>query len=155
MSQAKPRRKRPHDIAILGGPTEDGRGAQLLRLRGDSVSVGEIRPAREGEPITHSELVRLHPLDAERRICQVEVLHEPQTSSRDPELGPRASFGDGRSDAANAREAGADPSASTAAPRTRPDGVSRPARVATERYRKNWDAIFDKGARRKPSWDVN
>lgn len=155
MSQAKPRRKKPHDIAILGGPTEDGRGAQLLRLQGDSVSVGEIRPAREGEPITHSELVRLHPLDAERRICQVEVLHAPQTPVQEPDTEARGSLGDGRGDARGATGAAgngerADPSASR-----RPEAASRPPRVATERYRKNWDAIFDKGARRKPSWDVN
>jgi hypothetical protein len=150
MSQAKPRRKKPHDFAILGGPTEDGRGAQLLRFRGDSVSVGEIRPAREGEPITHSELVRLHPLDAERRICQVEVLHAPaqgqaegQAPRREPEPEPRAALGDGLR--------GSDPSSE----RPAEDSLSRPPRVATERYRKNWDAIFDKRAKRKATWDVN
>jgi hypothetical protein len=107
------------DFAILGGPTEDGQGAHLLRIREGSVSAGEIRPVREGEPITHKELVRLHPVDAERRICRVETLHEP----------PEAPL---------------------------PSSGSGPARVSNERYRKNWDKIFDSnGTRPKPDWDVN
>ena len=139
MSAAKPPRKRkdekPSDFAILGGPTEDGQGAHLLRFREGSVSAGEIRPVREGEPVTHKELVRLHPMDVERRICRVETLHEPP---------PEAA-------------------AATAEKTSRPDGrdpaaerSSRPVRVSNERYRKNWDKIFDsKGTRPKPDWDVN
>jgi len=65
------------DIAILGGPTEDGQGAHLLRLREGTLSTGEIRPVREGEPVTHRELVRLHPLDEDKRVCRVETLHAP------------------------------------------------------------------------------
>ncbi|HKU39233.1 MAG TPA: hypothetical protein VJR89_13825 [Polyangiales bacterium] len=107
--------KPPPDFAIVGGPTEDGQGAHLLRFREGSVTAGEIRPVREGEPITHKELVRLHPLDEERRICRVETLHEPP-----PE--PQS---------------------------------SGPARVSNERYRKNWDRIFDSEGTRKKDWDVN
>src|SRR3954471_9238149 len=101
MSEAKPRRKRkaedpqspaaerkpqPPDFAILGGPTEDGQGAHLLRFREGSISTGEIRPVREGEVVTHKELVRLHPMDSERRVCRVETLHEPPQ----PPVGPAA-----------------------------------------------------------------
>jgi 3-phenylpropionate/cinnamic acid dioxygenase small subunit len=68
----------PKDIAILSGPTEDGLGARVVRIReGGDVSAGEIRPVRDGEPINQSELVRLHPLDASQRVCAVEVLHAP------------------------------------------------------------------------------
>jgi hypothetical protein len=135
MSDAKPRRKKQHDYAILGGPTEDGQGAELVRIRGNDVTVGEIRPAREGEPITHSELVRLHPVDAERRICRIEVLHAPEEHAS-----PALDDASARSDA-GVKSRGS-------------DAPSRPARVATDRYRKNWDAIFDKRVRRK-TWDVN
>jgi hypothetical protein len=75
--------KTPKDIAIFSGPTEDGQGARVLRIReGVGVSAGEIRPLREGEPINHSELVRLHPLDENKRVCAVEVLHAPKTSDQ-------------------------------------------------------------------------
>jgi len=75
MSESKP--SAPKDIAILSGPTEDGQGAKVLRIREGDVSAGEIRPVRDGEPINQSELVRLHPLDAGQRVCAVEVLHAP------------------------------------------------------------------------------
>jgi len=71
----------PTDVAILGGPTEDGQGAHLLRFRGGEVSAGEIRPVREGQSVTHRELVRLHPLDPERRVCRVETLHAPPAAN--------------------------------------------------------------------------
>jgi hypothetical protein len=76
MSETKPR-SRPNDIAIVSGPTDDGQGARVLRIRDGGLSAGEIRPLKEGETITHSEVVRLHPLDGERRVCEVEVLHAP------------------------------------------------------------------------------
>jgi hypothetical protein len=77
MSERKPRPKAPQDIAILSGPTEDGQGARVVRIREGNLSAGEIRPVKEGEPITHNEIVRLRPLDAERRVCEVEVIHAP------------------------------------------------------------------------------
>lgn len=93
MSESKPRSRPPvpvpvpervKDIAIVGGPTDDGRGARVLRIQNGNLSTGEIRPVREGEAITHSEVVRLRPLEGEPRVCEVEVLHEPpQTKSSD------------------------------------------------------------------------
>ena len=74
----KASRKPPPDIAILGGPTEDGQGAHVVRIREGSVSAGEIRPVKEGETITHNEVLRLRPLDGEQRVCEVEVLHAPK-----------------------------------------------------------------------------
>lgn len=111
----------PRDIAILGGPTEDGQGAQVLRIRDGSISAGELRPAKEGQPITHSELVRLRPVGASERICEIEVLHAPHESH------DSADSADSTGPSAEAR--------------------SRPARVSSERYRRNWGAIFD--AKRK------
>lgn len=106
----------PPDFAILGGPTEDGEGTQLVRFRDGTITAGELRPVKDGQPITHRELVRLHPLDPERRVMRVETLHAPEVLP-----GPGA------------------------------PALSRPARVSNERYRKNYDAIFDK----KRDWSVN
>jgi hypothetical protein len=89
MSPSKPRTK-PKDLAILGGPTEDGLGARIVRIRDGNLSAGEIRPVKEGEPVTHNELVRLRPLDAEQRVCEVEVLHAPQASNSDTPISRRA-----------------------------------------------------------------
>jgi hypothetical protein len=76
------RKRKPRDLAFLQGPTEDGKGARVLRLRDGELSAGEIRPAREGEPLADRELVRLTPLQEGAPVCEVEVLHAP--ASRAP-----------------------------------------------------------------------
>jgi len=116
MSDTK--RQTPKDIAILSGPTEDGQGARVVRIReGGDVTAGEIRPVREGEPLHQSELVRLRPLDASQRVCEVEVLHAPEERS-------------GRGGSRGAR--GRDTASS-----------SGPARVSNAKYRNNWSLIFE------------
>jgi hypothetical protein len=113
MSETNEKRP-PRDIAILNGPTEDGKGARVVRFReGEGVSAGEIRPVRNGEPVNQSELVRLHPLDSNKRVCAVEVLHGGQAAAPPAE----------RSETEKRSAAG-------------------PARVSNEKYRQNWSAIF-------------
>jgi hypothetical protein len=107
------RKRKPRDLAILQGPTEDGKGARVLRVKDGEISAGEIRPAREGEPITDRELVRLKPLEDGGPVCEVEVLHAPAKPS-----------------AANDVKAG-DAKAGPG-----------PAQVATDSYRRNWSAVF-------------
>ena len=126
MTESKPPRA-PKDIAILNGPTEDGQGARVVRIREGEVSAGEIRPVREGESINQSEVVRLKPLDREQRVCEVEVLHAPQGEKAEP------------ADAA-------------AAPRRR-NHTPGPVRVSNPTYRKNWSAIFE--SKNKRDWSVN
>lgn len=75
------RKTKPRDLAILQGPTEDGKGARVLRVKDGEISAGEIRPAREGEPITDRELVRLKPLEDGGPVCEIEVLHAPAKPS--------------------------------------------------------------------------
>lgn len=72
----------PQDIAILHGPTEDGEGARVLRLKGGELYAGEVRPVREGQPVNDAELVRLRPLDEHTPVCEVEVLHAPETREK-------------------------------------------------------------------------
>lgn len=119
----------PRDIAILHGPTEDGAGARLLRFRGDTVTAGEIRPAREGQPIGQGELVRLKPLHRELPVCEVEVLHASTAPARDAESG-----------AESGGETGAAPEVERAAQPARQR--AGPARVSNRRYRRNWNAVF-------------
>ena len=77
--------KRPRDLAIFQGPTEDGQGARVLRLKDGAISAGEVRPAREGEPLADRELVRLTPLQEGAPVCEVEVLHAPSRESPAPD----------------------------------------------------------------------
>jgi hypothetical protein len=125
------KRPAPKDIAIVSGPTEDGQGARVLRIREGDVSAGEIRPVREGEPINHAEVVRLHPLDAGQRVCEIEVLHAPKTGDE------------------------ADGNARDSAKPTKTATSSGPARVSNAKYRKNWSAIFGDANRPEPDWSIN
>jgi hypothetical protein len=81
-SEAREAPAAPSDIAILHSPTEDGRGARVVRIRDGEVSAGEIRPVREGEAVNQSEVVRLRPMEQDARVCEVEVLHAPDTSAQ-------------------------------------------------------------------------
>jgi hypothetical protein len=132
----------PRDIAILHGPTEDGAGARLLRFRGDTVTAGEIRPAREGQPIGQAELVRLKPLHHQLPVCEVEVLHGSATQAP----------GDGTADGSESSA----PTESTAQP---PRHRAGPARVSNRRYRRNWSAVFGEKAASmhddEPDYTVN
>ena len=67
---------KPEDVVLLGGPTEDGEGVRVLRARAQarSVEVGEVRPMKEGRPITGGEVVKLVPRPKSPRVCDVEVL---------------------------------------------------------------------------------
>src|SRR3954467_6047937 len=99
----RPKDPETKDVALLCGPTEDGRGARILRARQGRVEAGEVRPVAEGKPVAGAELVRLSPREGTPALCDVEVLHEAAVAKDEP---------------------------------------GRPARVASEHYRSNWDRIF-------------
>ena len=100
------------DVALLYAPTDDGKGARVLRAREGAVETGEVRPVRDGQPLQQGELVRLSPRGEAPCLYDVEVLHDASAEAKAP----------------------ADPSAET------PRG--RPAQVASDDYRMNWDRIF-------------
>lgn len=124
-------KRAPKDIAILSGPTEDGQGARVVRIReGGAVSAGEIRPVREGEPLNQSELVRLHPLDENKRVCAVEVLHAPK-SQPDQAKDLKPEHSDDRKTAG-------------------------PVRVSNEKYRQNWSVVFGSNDQKTDGdWSLN
>lgn len=103
------------DVALIHGVTPDGEGLKILRARGDRVEIGAVRPLREGVPIT-GEVVTLRPRANFPALCDVETLFKP-------------------AEAAGERQA---PSAPAIAQRT------GPAQVATDEYRRNWDAIWNR-----------
>ena len=131
MAQSNKRGSR--DVAFLYAPTEDGKGARILRSRDGTLEAGEVRPAKDGQPL-HGELVRLEPRPDAPCVCDVQVLHE----------GPK-------------RESTATPSPAPSEPVGGPapgETAGRPAQVATEDYRLNWDRVFG-GAKRRPKRDTS
>lgn len=74
----------PRDVVFVRGPSDDGQGVNILRLREDRVEAGELRAAKEGQPL-HGELVKLEQRPEHERLYDVEVLAEapkPPASSR-------------------------------------------------------------------------
>jgi hypothetical protein len=123
MSQDEPQRNgKAFDVVLLGGATDDGEGARVLRARPGRIDAGEVRPMRDGRPLSGGEVVRL-----ERRL-DAPALFDVHVECVVPT--PEASGGQQT------------PESSTD---SRGDGG--PPQVATRAYRDNWEATF--GARRR------
>ena len=68
------------DVVLLHSPTDDGNGMRVLRARPGQLEAGEVRPAREGQPINGAEMVTLEPREGTPQVCDVRVLHpKPKT----------------------------------------------------------------------------
>jgi hypothetical protein len=125
--------ERDEDVVLLGPPLPDGEGAAVLRKRGDRVEVGAVRPAEEGKPV-YGEIVRLRPRERQPRVCDVEVLYDGRSAK--PPLPAEALAKPSR------------PSAPAPAGATRGASPPRlaagdgPPQVASEAYRKGWEAVF-------------
>jgi hypothetical protein len=105
----------PTDAVLIQGISEDGSTLAVLRAREDRIEAGLVRAVKEGEPV-QGELIKLTPRPDSPLVCDVEV---------------QVPAG-----AINAR--GGSDEASTQGTR------GRPAQVATDTYRENWDAIWSK-----------
>ncbi len=75
------------DVVFVGGPSDDGAGVEVLRLKGDELSAGELRAVKEGQPI-HGDLLRLSRRADHERLFDVEVLAEPPRAATGPRKGP-------------------------------------------------------------------
>jgi hypothetical protein len=68
------------DVALVYAPTEDRQGARILRARRGTLEAGEVRPAREGQPILGREVVALKPRPGTPALCDVEVLQPAEAA---------------------------------------------------------------------------
>ncbi|HTA93161.1 MAG TPA: hypothetical protein VK745_26465 [Polyangiaceae bacterium] len=100
------------DVALIHGVSPDG-SLHILRARENRLELGAIRPLREGVPIT-GEVVKLRPRENCPVVCDVEVQLKAQQLPSDCQVPATP---------ANLAHSG-------------------PAQVATDEYRKNWDAIW-------------
>jgi hypothetical protein len=75
----------PLDVVLLQGPTDDGEGAQVIRARGDQLEAGEVRPLRDGKPLSSGEIVQLVPRRESPCLFDVRVQHTlPATPREEP-----------------------------------------------------------------------
>lgn len=83
---ASPKRRRPEDVAVVFGRTDDQQGLHILRRRaeGQPVELGTLRPLREGKPID-GEVISLKPRRDYPFVCDVKVeLPDPSADAPRP-----------------------------------------------------------------------
>lgn len=122
------------DVVYVHGPTPDGQGLGILRVQGERVQVGELRQAKDGQPI-HGELVSLTQRAEHERLFDVEVI------ARGPAVARAATQAPSAHDADHGAAHGASHSVSHGA------GHKGPALVNSDAFRVGWDAVFGPAGR--------
>ena len=81
------------DVVLMHGATDDGEGARVLRARPGQLETGEVRPIREGQPLTPGgEIVRLVERPGTGLVYDVKVDYKaPPAPASEP--APRAAGG--------------------------------------------------------------
>lgn len=67
------------DVVFLHSATPDGQGLRVIRAREGRLEAGEVRPLKEGQPLSGGDVVRLHPRKDNPRICDVDVQYSMPT----------------------------------------------------------------------------
>ncbi len=109
---------------LVHGPTPDGEGVRVLRKQGETLSAGEVRPVKEGKPLS-GEMVRMHAREGQPHLYDVEVLHE----------GPKRP-------AASSAKASSEPPGVANLPASTARTRRGPAQVSSDAYRAGWTSIW-------------
>jgi hypothetical protein len=104
------------DAILIHGVSQDGETMAVLRAREDRVEAGVLRAVKAGQPLS-GEVLKLTPRPEFPLLCDVEVQV------------PAGTINAAGGSEANPRSEGS---------------RGRPAQVATDSYRENWDAIWRK-----------
>ncbi len=111
------------DVVLVTGPTEDGKGMNVVRAKDDTLQIGAVRPLEEGKPIL-GEVVKLKQRAESPALFDVESQLASQAPATDtPKRAPRTSSHE----------------------RLTSTG---PAQVATDTYRSGWDRIYKRSAKK-------
>lgn len=129
---------RSQDVVLVQGVTEDRQGLRVIRSRDQQLEAGEVRPLKEGQPIT-SDVVKLHPRPGIPFLCDVETTYSPARSPLKSVPGTTGSV----------------PKAASSASSSKRPTTAGPAQVASQTYRENWDAIWAKRHLDKGSTELN
>ena len=116
--------RKPKDLVLIHGRTPDGNGLNVLRTRDKQLEVGTVRPLQEGRAI-QGEVVKLTPRPEMPNLYEAETQYAPPAT-------------------AEATSGNDEPPPSQARPESH-----GPAQVASDAYRKNWDAIWKRPSKRR------
>jgi hypothetical protein len=67
-----------HDLMILHSATPDGEAIHALRSRPGRLDLAELRPLKNGQDVSHFEVVNLKPHKDMPNLCDVDVLYSPK-----------------------------------------------------------------------------
>lgn len=91
MSSDAPQKKaetETFDVVMVHGKTADGEGASVLRARPGRIEAGEVRPLRDGQPLTGGgEVVRLAARAGTPNVYDVDVQCEVPRGAAAPAEG--------------------------------------------------------------------
>jgi len=71
-------KKNDSDLILLHSPTDDGEGVNAIRSRSGKIDFAELRPLKEGQDISHNEVVNLRPRKETPLLCDVDVMYKPK-----------------------------------------------------------------------------
>ena len=108
-----------YDVVMVAGQTPDGGGAHVVRARPGRIEAGQVRPMKDGQPITGGEVVRLEQRADVPHLYDVKVEHTVE--------------GAAKSDEPAAKRPAVVESRATR---------GGPAQVATDEYRTSWERTF-------------
>lgn len=87
MDEAKDERGN-FDVVMVHGKTEDGEGTKVLRARPGRIDAGEMRPLREGKPLSGpGDIVRLAKRPESPALYDVQVEHVLEGQGPEPSRG--------------------------------------------------------------------
>jgi len=82
------------DVVLVHGATGDGEGARVLRARPGHIEAGEVRPIRDGQPLTPGgEVVRLVERTGAPCVYDVKVDYQVPAAAAAPSPAERSAGG--------------------------------------------------------------
>jgi hypothetical protein len=69
------------DVVMPRGKTADGQGTQVLRARPGRIEAGEMRPMKDGRPLTAGEVVTLTKREDAPALFDVKVEHVVESAA--------------------------------------------------------------------------
>jgi len=134
-----------YDVVMVAGQTPDGAGAHVVRARPGRIEAGQVRPMKDGQPLTGGEVVRLEQRTDVPHLYDVKVEHTVAGAGTSDAPGDRRAAGEAHRAAADAHRAAAEMHRAAAAESRATRGG--PAQVATDEYRTSWERTF--GSKKK------
>jgi hypothetical protein len=86
----KKKEQQNHDLMLLHSAAANGEAIHALRSRPGRLDLAELRPLKNGQDVSHSEVVNLKPHKDMPNLCDVDVLYSPKKNDSEKTLSNHA-----------------------------------------------------------------